>query len=302
MTAPGSSADVLAPPLAPLSAKQKPWTRPGFIFARLLTVTWCGGVYLFLLAPLVVIAGASLHEGSAYAVMVFPPQEPTFKWYLEISEQLYDALALSLGLGVLTAVVSVLLGVPAALGLIRSNLPGKAFLSTFFRIPLQIPSIVIGISFLHLYYAIGRGTGWYPTGTFLGIAVGHFFHATPYVIGTTAAVLQRFDTGLEEAALSLGASRWRTFRCVTMPVIAPGIYAGALYSFMVSFGDVPISIFLTTPGFTTYPVELFFGMENDFDPSILASATLVIIFSLGVMLLVQRIVGLETLLASGDAR
>ncbi len=93
MTATGGSLEVL-----PAGAgKRNQWTRPGFLFGQLLTITWCGFVYLFLLAPLVVIAGASLHEGSAYAVMVFPPQEPTFKWYMEISEQLYDSLALSLG-------------------------------------------------------------------------------------------------------------------------------------------------------------------------------------------------------------
>ena len=274
----------------------------GQIFGRILAVGWCSVVYLFLLLPLVVIAGASFHNATGYAVMVFPPEDPTIKWYLEIPAQQYRALALSIGLGVLTAVLSCLFGVPAALGLVRSRIRGKGLLSTFFRIPLQIPSIVIGIAFLQLYYAIGRATGWYATGTFLGLAVGLFFHATPYVIGTTAAILQRFDNRLEEAALSLGASRWRTFRRVTLPVIAPGIYAGALYAFMVSFGDVPISIFLTKPGFTTYPVELFFSMENEFDPSILASATLVLVFSLGVMLLAQRIVGLDTLLESGGGK
>lgn len=281
---------------------QSSWSNPRFVFSRLLTIGWCGSVYLFLLLPLVVIAGASFHNASGYAVMVFPPEDPTIKWYLEISDQQYKALALSVGLGVLTAVVSCLLGVPAALGLIRSNIHAKGLLSVFFRIPLQIPSVVIGIAFLHFYYAVGRMTGWYATGTFLGLAIGHFFHATPYVIGTTAAILQRFDTRLEEAALSLGASRWRAFRRVTLPVIAPGIYAGALYSFMVSFGDVPISIFLTKPGFTTYPVELFFSMENEYDPSVLASATLVIVFSMAVMLIVQRIVGLNTLLESSGGR
>jgi putative spermidine/putrescine transport system permease protein len=272
------------------------WRRPGLLAGRLMTIFWCSFVYLFLLAPLIVIAGASFHSATGYAVMVFPPEDPTIRWYLEIPDSQYQALAVSLGLGLLTALVSCLLGVPTALGLVRSRLPGKALLSTFFRIPLQIPSVVIGIAFLHLYYAIGRATGWYATGTFLGVAIGHFFHATPYVIGTTAAILQRFDTRLEEAALILGASRWRTFRRVTLPVITPGIFAGALYSFMVSFGDVPISVFLTTAGFSTYPVELFYSMEHDFDPSTLASATLVIIFSLGVMLIVQRIVGLDTLL------
>ena len=247
---------------------------------------------------MVVIVGASFDAGTGYAAMVFPPQDLTVKWYLKISSQQYQSLAVSVGLAVLTAILSCLLGVPAAFGLVRGNVPGKALLSTFFRMPLQIPSIVIGLSFLNLYYATGRMLGWNLAGTFTGIAIGHFFHATPYVIGTTVAVLQRFDVRLDEAARTLGASPWRTFRRVTLPVIAPGIYAGALYSFMVSFGDVPIAMFLTKPGFTTYPVELYFSLESAFDPSILASSTLVIVFSLAVMLLVQRLVGLDTLLQS----
>jgi len=275
------------------------WRRPEFVFGRLLAIGSCGFVMIFLLAPLVVTAGASFSSGAQWGIMTFPPEDPTTKWYFLIPDAQYKALGLSVGLACLTTLVCCIIGVPAALGLVRANIPGKGMLSTFFRIPLQIPSVVIGITFLHLYYAIGRSTGWYPTGTFLGIAVGHIFHATPYVIGTTVAVLQRFDLRLEEAGLSLGASRWRTFRRITLPVIAPGIFAGGLYSFMVSFGDVPIALFLTTPGFTTYPVELFQSFENDFDPSSLASATLVIVFSMGVMLLVQRIVGLEALLESG---
>lgn len=274
------------------------WRRPDFVIGRLLAIGTCSFVMIFLLAPLVMTAGASFHSGAQWGIMVFPPEDPTFKWYLQIPEAQYRALMLSVGLAFLSTVACCIIGVPAAIGLVRADIPGKGLLSTFFRIPLQIPSVVIGITFLHLYYAIGRTTGWYPTGTIIGIAVGHIFHGTPYVIGTTVAVLQRFDLRLEEAGLSLGASRWRTFRRITLPVIAPGIFAGGLYSFMVSFGDVPIAMFLTTPGFTTYPVEIFQSLENDFDPSTLASATLVIVFSMGVMLLVQRIVGLEALLAS----
>jgi putative spermidine/putrescine transport system permease protein len=270
----------------------------GILFDRVLTFGWCAFVYLFLLLPLVVIVGASFDAGTGYAAMVFPPQDLTLKWYFKISNQQYQALALSVGIALLTAILACLLGVPAAMGLVRGNVPGKLLLSAFFRMPLQIPSIVIGLSFLNLYYAMGRMLDWNPAGTFTGLAIGHFFHVTPYVIGTTAAVLQRFDSRLDEAARTLGASPWRTFRRVTLPVIAPGIYAGALYSFMVSFGDVPISMFLTRPGFATYPVELYFSLESAFDPSILASSTLVIVFSLVIMLLVQRMVGLNTLLQS----
>jgi putative spermidine/putrescine transport system permease protein len=279
------------------------WQQPGAaqmrrVAAGTLTVVWCGLVYLFLLLPLVVIIGASFDRGTGYATMVFPPEDVTIKWYLNISGQQYRALGLSLGLAALTALLSCLFGVPAALGLVRGRVPGKAVLSTLFRMPLQIPTIVIGISFLNFYYVVARAVGWSATGTFAGLVIAHFFYATPYVIGTTVAILQRFDVRLEEAARTLGANRWRTFRRVTLPMIAPGIYAGAMYSFMVSFGDVPISMFLTNPSYTTYPVELFFILENAFDPSIMASATLVIVFSMILMLLVQRMVGLDSLLRS----
>ena len=274
----------------------------GRVLDRLFTVGWCGFVYVFLLLPLVVIVGASFDSGRGYAAMVFPPEEWTLKWYFEISSQQYKSLALSVGIAALTAVLSVLLGVPTALGLVRGNLIGKGVLSTFFRMPLQIPSIVVGLSFLNLYYAIGRAIGANPAGTFSGLVIGHLFHVTPYVIGTAVAVLQRFDLRFDEAARTLGATPWRTFRRVTLPLIAPGIYAGALYSFMVSFGDVPISMFLTRPGYTTYPVELYFSLESAFHNSVLASSTLVIVFSLLVMLLVQRLVGLDALLQSRGGR
>jgi putative spermidine/putrescine transport system permease protein len=82
----------------------------------------------------------------------------------------------------------------------------------------------------------------------------------------------------------------------------PGVHAGALYAFMVSFSDVPIAMFLTAPGFVTYPVELFFGIETDFNPSVLASASLVIVFSLAALLLVQKVIGLDSVVHSGNSR
>ena len=261
---------------------------------------YCSLSYIFLLSPMIVVIGASLHGGEYYTAISFPPKDPSFQWYFKIPAAQFHALGLSFLLGGAATLGACLVGIPAALGIVRSNLPLKTLISALFRAPLQIPAIVTGIAFLQLYFLVGDATGLYAQGTFLGLYLGHFFVATPYVIGTVTAILQRFDNRLEEAALSLGASRWSTFRRVTLPVIMPGVYAGALYSFMVSFGDVPISIFLTAPGFSTYPVELFYGLENDFDPSILASASLVIFFCLIVLLGMQKLVGLEALLRSGS--
>ena len=266
--------------------------------AGVLLRSWVAFAYVFLLAPLAVLAGASLDGAKNYALVNFPPTDPTIRWYLEIPWRYYDAIGVSVMLAAATAALSILVGVPAAFGLVRSEIPARPLLSAIFRSPLQIPAIVIGISFLQLYYAVGTATGFNPAGSFIGLLIGHFFHSMPYVTGTTVAVLQRFDRTLEEAAISLGASRWRTLKRVTLPVILPGIYTGALYAFMVSFGDVPISIFLTTPRFTTFPVEIFLEMNQGLEPPMLAASTLVIVFSLGVMLLVQKMVGLDQLLRS----
>tara|TARA_Y100001960_G_scaffold326700_1_gene411591 strand:+ start:167 stop:1042 length:876 start_codon:yes stop_codon:yes gene_type:complete len=260
---------------------------------------FCSLSYIFLLSPLIIVIGASLHRGTRYTVVQFPPDGISFYWFTQIPESHWESLSLSFTLAALASALACLIGIPAALGLVRSDLPLKGLISSIFRAPLQIPSIVTGVAFLQMYYLFGDLTGIYINGTFIGLLLGHMFVGIPFVIGTVGAVLQRFDTRLEEAALSLGASRIKTFMKITLPVIMPGVYAGGLYAFMVSFGDVPISIFLSAPGFTTFPVELFYGMENDFNPAVLASSTLVILFSLGLLLLMQRIVGLDNLLRSG---
>jgi len=273
-----------------------PWLRPAG------AGVWIALGYLFVWAPLIVVIGASFDGGSRYSAVSFPPHDPSLQWFRAISPALFGALRLSVVLGLVVALLACLLAIPAALGLVRSRIPGKPVIGAIFRAPLQIPAIVTGVAFLHLYYWVGDVTGFSPNGSFAGLVLGHLFVATPYAIGTITAVLQRFDIHLEEAALSLGASRWGTFRQVTLPMLKPGVYAGALYAFMVSFSDVPIAIFLTAPGYVTFPVELFFSMENDINPANLAAATLVIVASFGAMLLVQWLVGLDAFMRSMSGR
>src|SRR5262249_57516807 len=107
-----------------------------------------------------------------------------------------------------------------------------------------------GGAFRELCEAVGDVAGVDLAASFAGLAIAHAFAGMPYVIGATAAVLQRFDTRLEEAAVSLGASRWSTFRRVTLPVIAPGVYTGALYAFILPSTHAPLLLFLSPPPFT----------------------------------------------------
>ena len=263
-----------------------------------------GGVLVFLLAPVVVVVLASFDGGdpvAGRAFLNFPPSSLSLQWYFSIQPRLFHSLWISFLVACFAAGIGTVIGVPAALGLIRGNLPGKTVLSALFRAPLQIPFIVIGVAFLQTYYLLGDALGLRISGSFIALAVGHLFVATPYVIGSVGSVLLRFNPNLEEAALSLGASRWRTFRRVTLPIIMPGIYAGALFAFMVSFGDVPISLFLASPKYTTLPLEIFHSMEFDFDAAVLAISTLIVFASLVILWLIQKSVGLDVMLRSGGS-
>ncbi|MBI1245494.1 MAG: ABC transporter permease subunit [Alphaproteobacteria bacterium] len=271
---------------------------PAVRLRRAAAATWVGLAFAFLFAPLVVVIGASL-DGGERTFLNFPPQHPSLHWYTRISPDLFEALGISIVLGLTTAFIACLLGVPAALGLVRAQFRGKAIVAALFRAPLQIPAVVVGVSFLKLYYSIGGATDTYLGGTLAGLVIAHVFLATPYVIGTVSAVLQRFNLRLEEAALSLGATRWRTFRRVTLPVIMPGVYAGGMYAFLISFGDVPVSLFLGAGDMQPFAAKIFHLMEFDFDPTLLAISTLIIFGSLGAIYLLQRAVGLETLSRSG---
>lgn len=254
--------------------------------------------YLFLLGPIIFVAIASFDYGQR-AYVVFPPDEFTLDSYRRIPQRYWDALAVSLRLAATTAIGACLIGIPAAIAVVRCNLPGKAFLLALFRVPLQIPGVVSGVAFLQAYYAVGELTGWFATGTFIGMALAHIFATIPYVVGTLVAVLQRFDENLEEAALTLGATRWATFTQVTLPVLKPGLFAGALYAFMISFCEVPISVFLTGASYMTFPVEVFNSMQFDFEPTILAISTLVTVLSLVLVIAVQSVVGLGVFVRTG---
>ncbi|MGQ0664392.1 MAG: ABC transporter permease [Pseudomonadota bacterium] len=264
---------------------------------RAAAVVWLVLIYVFLLSPLVVIVGASFNGGERTYVN-FPPTDVSIKWYGRIEATQVHSLGLSLALALTAAGLGCLVGVPAAIGVVRANFPGKAVVSAMFRAPLQIPTVVIGVSFLQLYYLVGDFTGLYAIGNFYGLLIAHTFMATPYVVGAVGAILQRFNQRLEEAAFSLGASPWSTFRRVTLPLITPGVYAGALYAFMISFADLPVSMFLSGPDYKTFPVQLFHAMEYDFSPSFLALSTLIILFSLAALVSIQKVVGLNALLRS----
>lgn len=252
----------------------------------------CLAVYLYLVSPVIVVAAASLDVTAVYAAN-FPPKSIGLRWYAEIPQKYLHALLTSATAAAIAALVSGILGTLAALGIVRGKLPGAEILRAFFRAPLQIPFVVTGVVFLQFYYGFQALTRIELAASLPGLVLAYVFVGTPYTVNTVGAVLERLNPRLDEAAAILGADRWVTFWRITLPLIRPGLMAGMLYAFVIAFGDVPLSIFLSSPEYSTLPVEIFQTLQFDFRPTVLSISTLIALMSVVSLWLIQRMVGLD---------
>ena len=258
--------------------------------------------YAFLLLPLVVVIGASLDSG-AQAYFRFPPQEISLRWYIELPPKYWSSLALSFGVALTSGAAAVLVGTLAALGIARGSAGGSAALETYFRFPLQVPFVVTGVVFLQFYYLLLDTSGIRLLGNFSGYVVAHTFFCIPYAVGAVGSVITRDLERTENAARIAGATEPRVLYRVTLPALKPGLFAGFFFSFIVSFGDVPVSVFLASGGVVPLPVEIFQTLQFDFDPRVLAISTIIVVLSSGFIVTMQRVVGLDLVLpGSGGVR
>jgi putative spermidine/putrescine transport system permease protein len=230
---------------------------------------WVALVFGYLMLPVVVIALASFSQTSYLTV---PPKGVTLRWFGAVlgDPEYVSAMVFSLILALVATTGSLVAGLAASYALIRRRVPGAALVSALLNAPLVFPGVVIGVALLQ-FYAVLR-----LNGTLLGLAVAHMVITVPYVVRAVTASLQGIDPELESAARVLGASGPVAFFTVTLPLIRPGVAAGALFSFIVSFDNVPVSIFLLGPGQMTLPVKIFTAIEYGVDPSIAAVSTMLI--------------------------
>ena len=230
---------------------------------------WVALVFAFLMLPVVVIALASLSRTSYLTV---PPKGLTLRWFGAVlgDPEYIHAIGVSLGLAAVATAGSLIVGAAASYALIRRRVPGGALVSALLNAPLVFPGVVVGVALLQ-FYALVR-----LNGSLAGLALAHMVITVPYVVRAVMASLQGIDPELESAARVLGASGPVAFATVTLPLIRPGIAAGALFSFIVSFDNVPVSIFLLGAGQMTLPVKIFSAIEYGVDPSIAAISTLLI--------------------------
>jgi len=252
-------------------------------------LTAVGLVYAFLFLPLVIVVLASFNAGE---YLTFPPEGFSFRWYMHFfgSEPFINSFVFSLQLAAMATLFATVLGTCAALYTVRFAGRWREHIRVLLMMPLLLPEILTAIALLFFYYNIGIGTK-----TFAGLLIGHVLITIPFVFLATSSSLYNFDRSLEEAARSLGADRFTTFRRVTLPIIRPGIIAGALLSFIISYDLFAISLLLKGLGTTPLPIQLFDYVRWSFDPTAAAVSSINIALTLGVVLLTERLVGLRSL-------
>lgn len=263
---------------------------------RLNAATTAFGIYacifmVFLFMPIVVVVYASF---SSVNYIAFPIQGFSLRWYRHVFDYapFMQSLKVSIQIALGSALLSILLGVPAALWAARSQTKAANWVSVFLLSPLSVPAIVLGFSLLYLLSAIGLGV------SFASLLITHTVVSIPYLARTVLAVYRAVPPDTEEAASVLGASRWNTFLHVTLPAINPGIFAGAMFAVLISLDNLPLSFFFGSSDTNTLPVVMLSYMQNQFDPSIAAISTIQMLIALFSLLVVNALYGIDKLTAA----
>jgi putative spermidine/putrescine transport system permease protein len=259
-------------------------TRYGVIALALYVLLFLG----FIAAPIVSVVVVSFSSASFIA---FPIPGFTLRWYWRIIEYrpFVDALIVSAEVAVLSALFGTLLGVPAALALARSRTMAAAIVSNLLLAPVTVPAIVLGLALLYFLTSLSLGI------SFTALLIAHTAAGIPYIVRTVLSVYRSIPPDLEEAAAILGANRWQTLIHTTLPLVRSGVFAGGLFAILTSLDNLPLSFFFGSANTNTLPVVMLSYMENQFDPSIAAISTVQMMIAIVVLLIADRVYGIEKL-------
>lgn len=245
-------------------------------------------IYLFVVGPMAIIVIDSFNVspavGSAWEGF-------TLRWYMKLAdhETFLNGMQISLIVAFVAATVASALGLSAGYALNRFALRGRDWIGTYLMGPLFVPQIVIGLTTLQIFSQLGiKLTVWTSV-------AAHVVYVMPFTLRLILPAFHSFDFNLEDAAKSLGAGRLRTWWHVILPLIRTGLLAGFVFAFILSFANLPLSMFITGPQTATLPVVMFTYMESRLDPLVTAVSSVVVIVSVGATLVLERVFHLRLL-------
>lgn len=235
-------------------------------------------VTVFLILPTLVIVPMSVGPDR---MLAFPPNGFSLRWYAEYfgDADWIGATLLSLKAGLLTAICATAVGTMLALALVRGRLPGRGLIEILVMGPVFVPHIALAVAMFLVFEKLRL------TGSLLGFVMAHTVLALPFVVFNVLAALYRFDAQLERAALSCGARPLRAFWHVTLPSIAPGVGAAALFAFIISFDEPVVSFFISNLDSKTLPRKMFEDIDFNVSPTLAAVATMLTALTVVVLLI-----------------
>lgn len=249
-------------------------------------------VYLFILSPLAFVVWLSFFKD---VLITFPPSGYTAAWYVNAwrNAAFADGFIFSVKIALCAAVIGVSLGVAAALGIARYRFMGGSLVNMLLLSPLVVPGIVAGVAVYLFYLRAENVLNMDIVGTFSGLLLAHVCLTIPWTMRLVSAAMSGLDTTIEEAARNLGATGFQTFWRVTLPMLRPAIVASALFSFIISFENLELTLPLVGPGHTTLPIAIMQYLEFNLDPTIAAVSAVQIVLLGIVMLVTDRFVKLS---------
>jgi putative spermidine/putrescine transport system permease protein len=249
----------------------------------------CFLIFGFLIIPILIIFPLSFNAQPYFTftpeMLALDPAGYTTKWYGEFfsSSTWQRAVRNSITIAIFSTLISTFLGTLAALGLSRKEFPYKTAIMGMLISPMVVPLIISAAGMFFFYSRLGL------QGTHVGVILAHAALASPFVVITVTATLVGFDHSLTRAAASLGSSPTRTFFQITVPLITPGVISGALFAFITSFDEVVVVLFVGSVNQRTIPWAMFSGIREQISPTILAVATILIIFSIILLTMIEML-------------
>ena len=255
-------------------------TPAGRRIGRFAYLAFCVCAFVFLVAPILVIVPLSFNAEPYFTftegMLRLDPDAWSLRWYQSIleDEQWSRALVNSLVIGISATILATVLGTLAALGLANSAMPGRRAAMGLLISPMITPVIIVAVGVFFFYSRLGL------TQTHLGLILAHAALGAPFVVITVTATLSGFDHTLMRAAASLGAGAFTRFRRIQLPLISPGVFSGGLFAFAASFDEVVVVLLMGGIDQRTIPRQMWSGIREQISPTILAVATLLILFAI----------------------